>query len=224
MRRFLSGKFPPVGTPRLQAVSPQTAPVADNRSAPNAWRARPVRLLVLCGLLLGAVIAVGTGIMLSDLRNRALSGTERELRNIASILAEQSDRELNALALVQSSVIAQLKIASRDDFDRRMSGQDVHAMLNDKINGLPHVRALALVDSQGKLLNYSGVWDLPSTDISHWNFLKIIRSGPEQTSFLSESVRNPATGTWNIYLARKFTGPNWRVSWCHARRDRDAIF
>ncbi|MDQ2954531.1 MAG: hypothetical protein M3R18_06315, partial [Pseudomonadota bacterium] len=113
----------------MQAVSLQTAPVADNRSAPNAWRARPVRLLVLCGLLLGAVIAVGTGIMLSDLRNRALSGTERELRNIASILAEQSDRELNALALVQSSVIAQLKIASRDDFDRRMSGQDINAML-----------------------------------------------------------------------------------------------
>ncbi|MDQ2954876.1 MAG: EAL domain-containing protein, partial [Pseudomonadota bacterium] len=174
----------------------------------NAWRARPVRLLVLCGLLLGAVIAIGTGIMLSDLRNRALSGTERELRNIASILAEQSDRELNALALVQGGMIEQLKIASRDDFDRRMSGQDVHAMLKDKINGLPHVRALALVNSQGKLLNYSGVWDLPSTDISDWNFLQIVQSGPEQTSFLSESVRNPANGTWNIYLARKISGPN----------------
>jgi diguanylate cyclase (GGDEF)-like protein/PAS domain S-box-containing protein len=208
MRRFLSGKFPSLGTPHVQAASPHTAPAADNRFVANAWRARPVRLLVVCGLLLGAVIAIGTGIMLSDLRNRALSGTERELRNIASILAEQSDRELTALALVQSSVIERLKIASLDDFDRRMSGQDVHAMLNDKINGLPHVRALALVNSQGKLLNYSGVWDLPNTDISDWSFLKTVQSGTEQASFLSESVRNPAKGTWNIYLARKFTGPN----------------
>src|ERR1700694_2752057 len=180
MRRFLFGKFPSVGTSHLQAALPQTAPVADNRSAPNAWRTRPVRLLVLCGLLLGAVIAIGTGVMLSDLRNRALSGTERELRNIASILAEQSDRELTALALVQSSVIEQLKIASRDDFDRRMSGQDVQAMLKDKINGLPHVRALALVDSHGKLLNYSGIWDLPNSDISDWNFFKTVQFGTEQ--------------------------------------------
>ena len=146
--------------------------------------------------------------MLSDLRHRAMSGTERELRNIASILAEQSDRELNALALVQSGVIEQLQIASREDFERRLSEPDVHAILKDKISGLPHVRALALVDSHGKLLNYSGNWDLHNTDISDWNFIKVAQSGSQQTSFLSESIRNPVTGTWNLYLARKFSAAN----------------
>ena len=146
--------------------------------------------------------------MLSDLRHRAMSGTERELRNIAAILAEQSDRELNALALVQSRVIERLQISSRDDFDRRMSEPDVYAILKDKLSALPHVRALALVDSHGKLLNYSGNWDLPDTDISDWNFIKIAQAGSQQTSFLSEAIRNPVTGTWNLYLARRFSAAN----------------
>ncbi|MGC2594428.1 MAG: hypothetical protein WA425_21175, partial [Xanthobacteraceae bacterium] len=70
-----------------------------------AWHNRPIRYLILCGMTLIAAIGIGTAIMADNLRDRALRESERELKNTALILAEQLDRSLQAIDMVQSSVI-----------------------------------------------------------------------------------------------------------------------
>ncbi|MGB7256160.1 MAG: hypothetical protein WBC94_21430 [Xanthobacteraceae bacterium] len=104
-----------------------------------AWHNRPIRYLILCGMTLIAAIGIGTAIMADNLRDRALRESERELKNTALILAEQLDRSLQAIDMVQSSVIEKiqsLSIASSDDYTRRMSGRDVHLMLKASTSGL----------------------------------------------------------------------------------------
>jgi hypothetical protein len=138
-------------------------------SGMTAWRNRPIRYLILCGVLLVAAITVSTAIMVVNFRNRALVDSERELKNTALILAEQVDRSFQALELVQRNVtekIESLGIASSEDYARQMSGQDVNQMLKASISGLAHVSAVTLIDADGKLLNSSRDWPIPQTNCS----------------------------------------------------------
>src|SRR5450759_1772825 len=95
---------------RMRTASEEPAHVADNSPAPEtAGRSRPVRWIIFCGVLLVVAIAVGTGIMLSNLRSRALTEHEREIQNIALVLAEQMERDFGAVESVQTNLIERLR-------------------------------------------------------------------------------------------------------------------
>src|SRR6202041_1598845 len=129
-----------------------------------AWRNRSIRYLILCGVLIVAAIMVSTAIMVSNLRNRALYESERELKNTALILAEEIDRTFQAVDLVQSSVIEKIQspgVASSEDYARRMSGEDVHLMLKASTSGLVQAYAISLINADGQMLNFSRFWPAP---------------------------------------------------------------
>src|SRR5215472_2534669 len=107
--------------------------------------------------------------MLADLRGRVLTASQRELRNTAVILAEQTDRAFQAVDLMQSGLIERLYalgVKSSDDFERVMSGHDVHQMLKEKVSGWPHIGSITLINAQGKLFNFSRFWPLPDIDVT----------------------------------------------------------
>src|ERR1035437_3077743 len=141
---------------RLGTASEEPALVADNSPAPEtAGRSRPVRLIILCGVLLVVAIAVGTGIMLSNLRNRALNENEREVQNITLVLAKQMERDFDAVVSVQTSLIERIQalgITSSEDFEQKMSNYDTHLLLKDKVVGFNYLGAIVLVNSKGKVL------------------------------------------------------------------------
>jgi PAS domain-containing protein len=174
-------------------------------------RSRAVHLLVICGLSLAAVVIAGTVAMVTDLRDRALAAHHRELKNTALVLADQTDRAFQAIELMQESLIERfnaLGIATAEDYERRMSGHDVHMMLKDKLAGWPHIGSITLINSRGKLFNFSRFWPLPNIDVTDREFYQALKSDPQLTSFMGEPVRNRATGSWTIHLVRKVAGPN----------------
>jgi diguanylate cyclase (GGDEF)-like protein/PAS domain S-box-containing protein len=182
-----------------------SAPLAVTR------RFRAVHLLIGCGLLLAVAVVAGAVGMIADLRERALAASERELRNTALILAEQTDRAFQAVALMESGFIERMRalgIASPEDFERAMSGHDVHLMLKDKVDGWPHIGSITLINSRGKLFNFSRFWPLPDIDVTDREFYQALKSSRGLTSFMGAPVRNRATGSWTIHLARKVAGPN----------------
>ena len=175
------------------------------------WRFRPVPLLSACGLLLAGTIALGTWAVLADLRDRAIAAAERELKNIVLVLAEQTDRGFQAIELVQNGLIERLNdsaIADGDDPARLLASYDIHLMLKDRIARLPFVGAVSIIDAEGKLVNYSRGWPAPGLDVSDRSYFVALKSDPGLTSFLSEPVRNRATGEWTIFLVRKITDPS----------------
>jgi Cache domain len=195
----------------MSPLSGNAVGVPTRVTAQKTTRLRITRLFVVCGLLLVAAIVVGTTLMLSNLRERALADHERELTNLVSVLAEQTDRAVQAVELIESSLIERMQalgIASAEDFERQMSGYDVHLMLRDKVSGWPHIGSITLISSQGKLFNFSRSWPLPDIDVTDREFYDALKSNPELTSFMGEPVRNRATGTWTIHLVRKVTAPN----------------
>ena len=68
----------------------------------------PIRLTILCAVLLSAVIAAGTGLFLSTSRSRALVENQRELANTALILARQMESVFNAVETVQNGTLEQI--------------------------------------------------------------------------------------------------------------------
>jgi PAS domain S-box-containing protein len=90
-----------------------------------------------------------------------------------------------------------------------MSGHDAHLMLQDKIGGLPHVSAVALIAADGRLINSSGSWPPRQINVADRDF-KSLTSDPELTSIVGAPVQNGSAGTWTASLARKFTASDGR--------------
>ena len=119
---------------------------ADSRQAMRLVEANPDLHLILLDLNLPDRDGFA---VLADLRGRVLTASQRELRNTAVILAEQTDRAFQAVELMQSGlleIVSARGIATAEYYERLMSGRDVHLMLKDKVAGWPHIGAITLIN------------------------------------------------------------------------------
>ena len=176
-------------------------------TAPEAGRAlRTASRWWICGGAgLIAIIALGTaGAILTAHRN-AVSLAQRELQNMAFVLAARANSEFDAIERVQRNLIERFEegLASAGEFERKFSGTDVHAMLNEKHLGLPYIGAFSLVDAGGKLFNFSKLWPVPDIDASDRKSFVEFKSNRTLDFTVSEPIRNRLTGTWVFHLARK---------------------
>jgi PAS domain S-box-containing protein len=206
MRHFSMSDFKPAAG-RDDSASRSSA--STQEAAPRAGRSRMVASLVLGGLVLIIAIATATVMLIANARDRAIADTNRELKNTAFILAEQIDRAFQALELVQRSTIERMEslgIKSQEDLRKGMSTRDMFLMLQDKISGLPQVESVALFDAAGDLVNWSRPLPVRPMSVAERDYYKAMVADKRLTSFLGAPVLNRSTGTWSVYLARKFAG------------------
>ena len=198
--------------PRRQPAPGDAACVADDSPIPKiAWLSRPVRLIIICGILLICAVMAATGGLLLNLRDRDLVASERRLSGLALVLAEQIDRNLQSIEVIQTAVIKRmqsLSIASAEDLERQMSDYETHQGFKDRISALPDINALVLTDAQGKLINFSRSWPAPSVKVPDRDPSEVFKSDPRLTLYVGSPLRSPATENWVVLVARKFTGPN----------------
>jgi diguanylate cyclase (GGDEF)-like protein/PAS domain S-box-containing protein len=184
-------------------------PLTPSTSLLGAAQRRPIRSLVLIGAVLAAAVAIATALTLTSLRRGILSNTERQLHKTAYVLAEHTDRGFQSLDLIQASLIEQMRamgIASAEELEQRMSGHEVHLMLAEKLRAVPHADAITMINRDGKLINFSRYWPIPQVNVADRDYFKALSTDSALTSFISQPAANRGTGTWTIYLARKFTG------------------
>jgi diguanylate cyclase (GGDEF)-like protein len=172
-------------------------------------RRSPIHWLILCGVLLIAAIIVGTAVMVGNFRERALSSSERELENTVLLLARHFDQQLGDAEVIQDSLVEYIYtagIGTPEDYRRRMASEDVHLMLKAKLSALSYVGAVNLFDSDGKLINASGVWPVPEVSVADRAYFKVFTSGAQSPTVLIEPVYARVTGAWTTIIARKVTG------------------
>jgi PAS domain S-box-containing protein len=182
---------------------------ADGAAKPPSAATRLIHLVAACSALLMCVIVAGTITIIINLRARAVAETQRELRNMALVLAEQIDRSFESVALVESGLVERmnrLNIVSADKLRSEMSGHDAHLMLKDMINGLPHIETLTVSDARGTIINFSRGWPVPLLTLADRTYYKVLMGNRNLTTILSEPILNVSTGTWSVYLARKLFG------------------
>ncbi len=193
---------PPLGEP---------AHVIGNLATAGKVRSRPIIMLIVSGIALIAAIVIATAIAISNLRDSALADSERGLANTALLLAKHADRAIEELNAVQDSLIEEMQPlgnVSSENFERKMSGMDVHLMLKHKISGLSHIGSVILINSDGMLINASLEWPILATNVADWAYFKALKSDAQLTSFVSEPIRGRRTGNSTIVFARKIAAPN----------------
>jgi len=177
----------------------------------HSIRGGPIRWLVLGGAFLIAAITIGTTIMAGNFRERALNSSERELENTVLLLARHFDQQLEDFEVIQKDLIAYMRssgISSREDYKRRMSGQDIHLMLKAKLGALSYVGGVNIFDADGVLINASASWPVPEVRVADRSYFKVFQSDPRSPDMLIEPVYSRITGLWTTVIARRMTGPN----------------
>ena len=82
----------------------RVGPTTDMMPPAPALRGRSFRMVAASAGLLAAIIAVGSGLLVRDLHDQAVADTERNLTGLSTILADQAERSLQAIELVQETV------------------------------------------------------------------------------------------------------------------------
>ncbi|WP_331326656.1 EAL domain-containing protein [Methylobacterium fujisawaense] len=146
--------------------------------------------------------------MITDMYDQAREDTESNLVGLSMILADQADRSLQALEIVQEAVIgdiARTKVATSSEYAAVASRHDLHEALKARVAALPQVNAVTIVDHTGRLLNFSRFWPIPNVNIADRDYFKALASDSKLQRFISQPVQNRGDGAWTIYIARKVT-------------------
>ena len=172
---------------------------------------RPLWVLIVATIVLIATIVGGNLFFLNNLRESLLLATEANLSRHSLMLAEQTDRSFKSVDLVLSSIadyIGRQGVSDSDSYNQSMSRYETFLLLKEKISGLPHVEAVTMIDAKGKLINFSRSWSIPEVNVRDRDYYMVLKDDPSPESFISMPVRNRATGTWNIYIARRLNDPD----------------
>jgi diguanylate cyclase (GGDEF)-like protein len=176
-----------------------------------ASRGGPIRWLILGGLLLISAIAIGATLMAGNFRERALRNSERELENTVLLLARHFDQQLEDFDFIQKDLIDFMRsngIATPENYQRRMSSQEVHLMLKSKMSAVSYVGGINVFNADGVLINATAGWPAPSVNIADRPYFKAFKSDPQSPKMLIEPVYSRITGIWTTVIARKVTGPH----------------
>ena len=174
-------------------------------------RSGPIRWLVVGGTLLIAAIAVGAVLMAQNFRERALSNSGRELENTVLMLAHHFDQQLQDFAVIQKDFVDHVRtsgITTAEDYRNRLSGQDVHRMLRAKIEALPYMGGVNVIDADGNLINSSTTWPAPKVNVADRAYFRTFRYDPNAPDVLIEPLHSRISGEWTILIVRRILGPN----------------
>ena len=177
-------------------------------------RLSAIQWLVICGAALVIAIALGTGYLALQFRERALEVSERELTNSALLLSRHFDQQLSDLQHVHDDVVAEVQAGTVDtaeSFERQMSTLAAHEMLRTKLAALPHVGGLNLFDVKGRLINSSELWPVPDISVSDRRYFREFTSGQPTPDVIVEPAVSKVTEVWTTIFARKVIGRHGRT-------------
>jgi hypothetical protein len=170
----------------------------------ESWLARmprgPVFWLTLCGGLLVLAIFIGTIVMVDGFRERAIRNSERELQNTVMLLTHHFDEQFQDYEVLSKSLIEQLdisNISSAQEFKQRMSGFEQHLKLKAKVVPLSYIDGVNVYDADGRMINSSGSWPLPSINISARHYFQVFKSDPHAPGVLAEATTPDSGRLWS---------------------------
>jgi diguanylate cyclase (GGDEF)-like protein/PAS domain S-box-containing protein len=169
--------------------------------------AGPVFWAVLCGAALIAAISAGTGLMISNFRDRALIASETHLENTVRLLAGHFDRQLEDFESVHKSVAAEIQrqINSPRQFKGLLSTYDFHKFLRLKVAESPDFAGVNLFDVNGDFVSSSERWPVPAINLSDRKFFQRLKSQSTDNETLLELVHSRLSNGRTVVVAQRIS-------------------
>ncbi len=160
-------------------------------------------LIGLAGLAMGATIVA--------LREDALRDASSDTANIATVLAEQTERSVQAIDIVTSDIADRLgtlgaEIAT-DTFQNILRSQSTYDLLVERLGNLPQTDFVAVIDKEGRLANTSRTWPILYVDVTSRDYFKQARDNKDRRLFVSDLLYNQISKDQNIFFSKRISGP-----------------
>ena len=119
------------------------------------------RALTFGGIGLLAAVVLAIGVTIWDLRHIAIVEAVSNTDNLAIVLAEQTGHSIQAVDIVLRDVqerVAALGVTTPDEFRRILASKEIYQFLRSRLDRVPQVDSLALLDADGIRVNNSVDW------------------------------------------------------------------
>ncbi len=183
---------------------PEDARAAPRRFAALLGRLRPARAVILFWALASLAIVAGTAMALAELRTQALKGAERELVNLAHLLTEQTTRAVQAMDASLRGTADRLRADRSSGF--LMDMRAIHTLLRARIDGMPQVSALSVLDADGILRRTSFAYPTPEMSAADRAYFTVHRDDAERGLFIDRPFRSRLDGKWVVMASRRLDG------------------
>ncbi len=188
--------------------------IRDDQAPLGHLRREPLVLLSVSQIVLALIIALTTCLLVMHSREHRIAAAEREVTNLALILADQAERAFEAVELVQTAIQERSSnegARSPDAFRQFMSGLAVQKDLRRRGGALPQLDAMIISDAAGDVINSSRPEFAlePRINLAYRDFFRQLKADPRRTVIISEALQSVAAGgKWTAYIARRVSGPD----------------
>ncbi|HEV2674277.1 MAG TPA: ATP-binding protein [Aliidongia sp.] len=162
-------------------------------SAPDRLR-RNERWTILGGVILVALLWIGIAFLIEDTSRTIHNEAERDVHNIATAVAEQSDRAVDS---VDQMLRTLAYLVQRDGNRFKLSDMVDRGLL---VNDL--VLQVAYTDADGTMLQ-SSIGDAPAVNIADREHFRVHADHKINGLFISRPVFGRASGKWSIQVTRR---------------------
>ncbi len=170
----------------------------------------PMRIMLLLGAI-AAIVIGAAAVVVWNLRLHDIDEAERELATLDRLLVEETERAMQSVDLILKNVrqhVAATGVDSTERLPAVLGGRDTHEILGSKIAGVPQVDALAIVAADGRVLNLSRQFPIPSIEIADRDYFIALRDSPSDVAILTRPVVSRVTGKEAMFLGRRLTAPS----------------
>ena len=162
-----------------------------------------VRAVLLLSLVMILATLISAATVLVDLRHKELAHGQGEIVSLTRILAEQTARTFESVALTMRSARERLA----DDVGRQfaLDSRPVHLLLRARVAGLPQVKSLFLIDHQGFAVNSSRPDFIPRLPMRDREVFSHFVAHDSDDLFISRPEQARVDGQWTYYVGMRLT-------------------
>ncbi len=177
---------------QVDAASP---PHQRPSGSPQPSIVRPIAWL---GGGLVIVSACAVAIALYYLRGEALRSGEVLTQSLVQVIEEQTSRTFQTVDQRLQLAASQLQALR---VEKKLDENSARAMLREQLKALPFVRAIWVLDAEGRILFDSDTGNI-GVALGDREYFQIYKKQPATQFHLSAPVRSRTTGTWLISASR----------------------
>ena len=169
-------------------------------------------ICIAAGLIGLAVIAIG--VTINSLRQDAIADATTEAGNIATVLAEQITRSVQAIDLVLTELQERfdgMRLNSTDELRARSSSFETHTFLRERVARLPQADVVALIDADGRINGSSRNFPSSKTNVRDRDYLSYFRNNANNGVFISDLILNRVSGHHTLFFSRRISADNGQL-------------
>ena len=164
---------------------------------------------IAAGLLVAAVLAIGLTVWW--LRSDAIDDATKNVGNLATVLAEQTNLAVQSIDLVLDEIkerIENLGADTQEEFGHLQQDKATYNSLRDSLSRLSQAAFISLIDKSGRVAVSTQVWPTPSIDVTYRDFFQYFRNTDDKRIYVSEPVADRTTGLTTIFFSKRVNDIN----------------